>query len=78
MNRRPVVRNPLFGVPPSGGFPKADSSAVRGTMASEPRRLNPADEILVNEELLTSRAEPPFEIEIGIEIEKCKWRPDTV
>ena len=60
---------PPFRVPRLRGFTEADLSAVRGTLVPEPLRLKPADEFLVNEELRTCRAEPPFEIEIGIEIE---------
>ena len=68
---------PPFGVPRLRGFSKADLSAVRGTRALEPRRLKPAGELLVNEELRTCRVEPPFEIGIEIEIENCRWRPNT-
>ena len=63
ITRKPETRNQKqapFRVPRSRGFSKADSSAVRGTWASKPRRLKPADEILVNEELRTGRPPPPL------------------
>ena len=63
---------PPFRVPRLRGFTEADLSAVREAWVLKPLRLKPADEFLVNEELRTCRAEPPFEIGIGIEIEKCR------
>ena len=69
---------PPFRVPRLRGFTEADLSAVREARVLKPLRLKPADEFLVNEELRMCRAEPPFEIGIGIAIEKCRRRPITV